>query len=175
MTIGIAIATLLAACSGDLEQELVTGSIGPSDQRPSDEALAMGKRHFTAGHYGLAERQFRAAVEQNPKSGPSWLGLAAAYDRLGRYKLASRAYREAEALQGRPPELLNNLGYHELLQGRLKSAQRYFLEAQSKDPGNPYIENNLALVQRWINGERPPELQQDIVAGRHPNNRHYRR
>src|SRR5215813_13793760 len=65
----------------------------PSDERPSDEPLYLGKLHFRNGDYGLAEEYYRRAVEANRNSLDAWLGLAATYDRLRRFDLAEKAYR----------------------------------------------------------------------------------
>src|SRR5947209_5737073 len=138
----------------------VTGSIGnPSDAAPDPLAVkdamlggdpgddvSLGKRHYRERNYGLAEQHFRRAVEKLPRDGEAWLGLAASYDRLRRYELADRAYREALAIYGPRPEVLNNIGYSFLLRGDLRKARLKFAEAQAKDPGNPTIANNIALV-----------------------------
>ncbi len=129
----------------------------PSNQRPSDEAVMEGQMKFTAGDYGLAEQNFRSAVEANPLSAPAWLGLAASYDRLSRYDLAKRAYEQVIRLEGRTPTVLNNLGYHYMLQGRLGEAKTTLEEAARLDPDNDYIQGNLQLVASWSKGERHPD------------------
>ena len=85
------LALTLAACEAaergaQVEAPLVTGST-PTVQEPgdakyyaSDEPLKLGIEHFNRGHYGLAERYFRDAVEKAPKDLTAWVGLAAAYD-----------------------------------------------------------------------------------------------
>jgi len=108
--------------------------------------LTLGKRHYREKNYGLAEQYFRRASEKTPRDGEAWLGLAASYDRLKRYELADRAYREALAIFGPRAEVINNIGYSYLLRGDLRKARAKFAEAQAKDPGNPTIANNIALV-----------------------------
>lgn len=147
--IGILKLSGCAPIEGDVS---ISNSIPPSDQRPQDEPLALGKMHYAAGDYGLAERHFRAAVEANPSSAEAWLGLAAAYDRLSRFDLAARAYERTLALQGRTPEVLNNLGYHHLLRGNITQARQYLTEAAKADPGNPLIQGNLRLLETWKTG-----------------------
>src|SRR3954462_9357011 len=58
---------------------------------PGDENTRLGRAHFIAGDYGLAEQAYRRAVEVTPQNGQAWLGLASSYDRIGRYDLAARA------------------------------------------------------------------------------------
>ncbi len=85
-----------------------TGSIAADAQVAAAEPLApgdpnddlnLGKRHYRANNFGLAERYFRRAVEKGPgdtsRDAEAWLGLAASYDRLRRFELADRAYAHA--------------------------------------------------------------------------------
>jgi Flp pilus assembly protein TadD len=146
--------------SGRLARAAVLGlSLGmaacaTSGERPSDEPVRLGKDHFARKDYGLAEQQFRAAVEANPESIDAWVGLAASYDHLHRFDLAEKAYVQTIKLAGQTPEILNNLGYHYLLKGDRAQARRYLLAAAEKEPGNPYIRSNLELLETWSTGER---------------------
>jgi Flp pilus assembly protein TadD len=112
---------------------------------PNDD-LNIGKKYFRQGSYGLAERHFRKAVELHPRDAESWVGLAAAYDRLRRFDLADRAYRQAAKLIGETPELMNNQGFSFMLRGDYRRARSILLAAQAKDPNSPYIANNLKLL-----------------------------
>jgi Flp pilus assembly protein TadD len=154
-------ALLVSACAGieGDRADLTTGAIPPSDQRPQDEPVALGKLHFSKGDYGLAERYFRAAVEANPKSSEAWLGLAASYDRLRRFDLAERAYKQLQLQVPRSAAVLNNLGYHHLLRGNLQQARTLLLEAARIDPSNAHIQGNLRLLGTWHRGEHPSERQ----------------
>ena len=114
---------------------------------PSDD-LALGKKQYQAGNFGLAERYFRRAVETHPRDAEAWVGLAAAYDRLRRFDLADRAYDQAVAIIGLTPELLNNRGYSYMLRGDYPHARTTLLAAAAKDPRNPYIKNNLELLDK---------------------------
>jgi Flp pilus assembly protein TadD len=132
--------------------QTVTGSIAAQTVKdelqggdPYDD-LNLGKRHFSEKNYGLAEKHFRRAVEKLPRDGEAWLGLAASYDRLRRFDLADRAYKETLAILGPRPEVLNNIGYSHLLRGDFRGARAKFAEAQRQDPGNPYIANNIRLA-----------------------------
>lgn len=108
---------------------------------------AEGRKHFHAGRYGNAEKHFRAAVEANPGNSAAWVGLAASYDQLRRFDLAERAYHRAMDIEGRTATLLNNLGYHYLLQGKKDRARHNFQAAAQLEPNNPRIQANLRLLE----------------------------
>ena len=118
------------------------------------DELSLGKKHFRARDFGLAERHFRRAVELSPRDAEAWLGLAASYDRLRRFDEADRAYRQALAIVGPAPEVLNNQGYSYLLRGDYKTARRKFLAAQAKDPENPRIARNIELMEASLHQGR---------------------
>ena len=90
---------------------------------------------------------FRRAVESRKDDAEAWLGLAASYDELKRYRLADRAYAQALKLIGPTSEFLNNRGYSYLLRGDLRRASQDLSEAQAKDPENEKIRNNLATLE----------------------------
>lgn len=118
----------------------------------SNEFGQLGRQELAAGNFGLAENYFRQAVESNAEDGPSWLGLAAAYDNLGRFELADRAYTEALRIDGESQAFLNNRGYSFYLRGDRARALAMFRRAQTLFPASVVTANNIALTQR---GERP--------------------
>lgn len=129
---------------GDLQPDAVPKGLLGKD--PNDD-LSLGKKHFRAANFGLAEKYFRRAVEQHPRDLESWVGLAASYDRLRRFDLADRAYDQAAKIAGPSAELLNNWGYSYMLRGDYRRARDTLLQAQATDPGNPYVKNNLELLE----------------------------
>lgn len=142
-----------------------TGSVTPTIQDPgdvkyypSDEPLRLGLEHFHRGAYGTAERYFRDAVEKAPADRTAWIGLAASYDRIGRFDLADKAYHAAIKLGGETPQILNNLGYSYMLRGDLAGARTKFNRALERDPENPTILNNIELLNasyRFIQRDSP--------------------
>lgn len=114
----------------------------------SDEDLQAGLRHFADGAFALAQERFQKAVEAAPNDPAAWMGLAASYDRLGRFDLADRAYERAASAGVSRVRYLNNRGYSLMLRGDLVGARRLFDEALRLDPENPAIVNNLALLDR---------------------------
>lgn len=113
---------------------------------PYDE-LSLGKKHYRANDFGLAEKHFRNAVEKHPRDAEAWLGLAASYDRLRRFDLADRAYAQAIGIVGPTVAILNNQGYSYMLRGDYKRAHATLAVAQRKDPTNRYVQNNLRLLE----------------------------
>jgi tetratricopeptide (TPR) repeat protein len=116
---------------------------------PTDD-LSLGKKQFREQNFGLAEQHFRRAVEARPRDAEAWLGLAASYDRLRRFDLADRAYRQVLNILGPTPSVLNNLGFSYMLRGDYKNARAKLLAAQAQDPNNPHVKANLTLLDESI-------------------------
>ena len=125
----------------------VTGQ-NPGDVKyyPSDQPVRLGIQRFYEGNFGLAQQYFQDAVEKSPNDVTAWIGLAASYDRLGRFDLADHAYAAAAKLEGETPRLLNNEGYSYMLRGDLKAAQAKFQRALKLDPNNQTTLNNIKLL-----------------------------
>ncbi len=130
--------------------DLTTASIaGQQPAKPLDEVkddVTLGKEHYRATNYGLAEMHFRRAVETAGGDAEAWLGLAASYDQLKRFELADRAYAQVLKLAGPTPELLNNRGYSYLLRGDIRRASQDLSAAAAKAPDHERIRNNLKVL-----------------------------
>jgi Flp pilus assembly protein TadD len=120
----------------------------PTDVKyyPSDEPLKLALEHFNRGHFGIAAKYFEDAVAKAPEDATAWVGLAASYDRIGRFDLADRAYKQAIKLVGETTAILNNEGYSYMLRGKLVEARRKLLKAYEREPQNPTVLNNLQLL-----------------------------
>lgn len=150
--------TLKGAAGLDSPPSPTVQDAGEVKYYPSDEPLKLGLEHFDRGNFGVAERYFQDAVTRAPKDATAWVGLAATYDRLGRFDLADQAYASAIRLTGETVPILNNQGYSYMLRGDLKKARAKFVKASQKEPGNPVIVNNLALLNSSYNFiKRAPE------------------
>ena len=159
----IALASLTAACNQTgLTPSPVPNPItgqNPGDVKyyPSDQPVRLGTQRFYEGSFGVAQLYFQDAVEKSPNDVMAWIGLAACYDRLGRFDLADRAYAAAAKLEGDTPRLLNNEGYSYMLRGDLQTARAKFHAALKLDPRNQTTLNNIKLLnssQNFI--ERSP-------------------
>jgi Flp pilus assembly protein TadD len=143
----------LAACNSSSNQLSLDRTVEDPiyGSLPAEKSVEIGKRYYRHGHYGLAEKSFRQAVEKDHNNAEAWLGLAASYDRLRRFDRARQAYDILAKLVGRTPTVLNNLGYHYFLSGDRARAREVWILALRADPENEHIRNNLALVA----SERP--------------------
>jgi Flp pilus assembly protein TadD len=129
---------------GDAFQGLKT--VADVEYYASDKAVAEAKNHFRQENYGNAGALFYKAVQLAPNDGEAWLGLAASCDRIRRFDLSDKAYREAYRLVGTTPVYYNNVGYSYLLRGNLKEARKNFLKAYELAPNDPTVANNLMLL-----------------------------
>jgi Flp pilus assembly protein TadD len=146
----VALATLfLAGCQPSTENRLLKPSgmtMEDVNFYPSDSFVRRGKVYYRSGDYGLAEEQYRKAIEVTPRDAEAWLGLAASYDQLRKFDLADQAYEEVFKLSSNDPIMLNNAGYSQLLRGNLENARKLLLRAYELAPDNTYIANNLKLL-----------------------------
>ncbi len=113
---------------------------------PDDQPLRLGQEYFNRGIFGTAQKYFQSAAEKAPNDPAAWIGLAASYDRVGRFDLADRAYGQAIKLQGETVQILNNQGYSYMLRGNLAAAREKFHAALLLDPDNLTIRNNVNLL-----------------------------
>ncbi len=118
----------------------------------SKEFLARGQEHFKRQNYGLAEENFRKAVETRSDSATAWLGLAASLDQLGKFEGADRAYGQVANLKQNNARVLNNWGYSYLLRGDYQKARDYLNRAQTIDPTLEEIQGNIHLLEKTIDG-----------------------
>ncbi len=148
----ISVVAALAGCApqdGELSNSfsgLTTGTTLPHATRMVQEA----QLQFSEGHYGLAVDAYSKTVETDPLNPEAWLGLAAAYDQVGRFDQADKAYSRVQELIGPTPSVLNNLGYSYLLRGNLDRSRSTLTAAYRSDPGNPYIVNNIEILNERL-------------------------
>lgn len=150
---------LLAACNSTGQSSFgnkLTALELPSsvEEYPDSEVFKVAKVQFAEGNYGHAARYYERTVEVDPNNGEAWLGLAASYDRVRRFDLADRAYREAGRLVGDRAEYYNNIGYSYLLRGDVAKARVNFLKAHELDPASATINNNLDLLRDNVSRSR---------------------
>ena len=150
LVVAVSAALALAGCQTGADSVNVFPTGTPSLEASavmSNDPSRLGRTHLASGNYAMAARHFKDAVEKNRNDAGSWLGLAAAYDLLGRFDLADRAYSQVGKLQGETLELINNRGYSYLLRGDGARAYEQFQHSLALDPGNAVIANNIKLLE----------------------------
>jgi Flp pilus assembly protein TadD len=152
-----ALALALAGCNSEVYSNLdasagkpvaVDGASTAGNVPPDNEKIHIAKKQFRERNYGLAEKTFRGIIESQPRNAEAWLGLAASYDQLRRFKLADRAYGQVVKLDGPSVALYNNRGYSYLLRGDRRRARREFSKARGLEPGNQFVQNNLRILDK---------------------------
>ena len=112
--------------------------------------LTAGQQHFADQNYGLAEKNFRKAVEVRSDNASAWLGLAASLDQLGRFEFSDRAYKQLVQLKNNNARVLNNMGYSYLLRGDYQKARNLLNRAQQIDPQLEEVQGNIHLLEKTI-------------------------
>ncbi|HTJ59183.1 MAG TPA: hypothetical protein VL418_16715 [Devosiaceae bacterium] len=112
----------------------------------ADQALAEARGHFANNDFGYSSALYKRVVELSPKDPEGYVGLAASYDRLGRFDLSDRVYASLFALSGGTAQYYNNVGYSNLLRGNASAALANFRKAQRLDPHNIVIADNLQML-----------------------------
>lgn len=134
----------LGACSGVLSEVGFAPGVGGAVAETPYEA---GKRQFAQGQYGLALKSFQEAVSKDPTSVEALNGVAAAYDKLGRFDLSARYYGRALALVPDSTQTLNNIGYSYLMQERYDLAVAYLRDAYTRDAKDPVVVANRGTAE----------------------------
>lgn len=114
----------IAACGGE-QGKLTIRSVGTplSPQVKSvSSRVADGRSQFALGNVALALESFRKAVREEPGSIDAMTGLAACYDRMGRYDLSRKHYEAALAVEPANQHVLAALAASLDLQGRAQEA-----------------------------------------------------
>lgn len=149
--IGIAVvcaAASLSGCTTKGVDKTETTAIAAPPGDLSEGDLVAGKDQFRQANYGLAEKHFRKAVELRADNSEAWMGLAASYDQLGRFDFADRAYEQLLKVAGRRPQIVNNMGYSQLLRGNKKKARQLLMEAKQGMADSTVVDANLALLKQ---------------------------
>jgi Flp pilus assembly protein TadD len=144
----IVAALMAGGCTTTGVDKTETTAIAPVTADVSAADLSAGKMQFREANYGLAEKHFRKAVELRADNSEAWMGLAASYDQLGRFDFADRAYDQLLKVAGRRPEIVNNMGYSQLLRGNKKKARALLNEARAGMADPAVVDANLALLNK---------------------------
>ena len=125
----VALAT--AGCAtddGKLNVRAIADPLAAAAKRGSP-MVAEGRGALALGNVGTALEAFRKALREQPDSIEALAGIAACYERMGRYDLSRVNYEAALAIAPNNPVLLNTFAASLQLQGRLAEANALRAEA----------------------------------------------
>ncbi len=112
----------------------------------ADGALIEARNYFRTNNFGYSAAFYKKFTELSPQNPEGYVGLAASYDRLGRFDLSDRVYSSLFRITGESTQYYNNVGYSNLLRGNLRAALINFRKAAVLDPENLVVANNLQLL-----------------------------
>lgn len=149
---------VIAGCgggAGDLEIRSVSSGIKPGIL-PVPARIAEARGHFALGNIALALEGYRRALREDPASIDARNGLAACYDRMGRFDQSRRYYEEALALAPDDARLYANLAVSLEMQGRKQDAAEIRAEYRQRKEASQAAGAALAEVR--------PDLESESVA-----------
>lgn len=131
--IPIALAVALMSCSGQpVDVRAVQGPLKQGYQ-PVSVRVAEGHSQMSLGNVGLALESYRKALRDEPGSIDAMRGMAAAYDKMGRFDLSRRYYEMALAVQPKERDTYDQLAASLQMQGRADEAARVMTEIAARD------------------------------------------
>lgn len=103
-----AVCVALVACTGEKGKlEIRSTAVPPSAvAKPVPLRIAEARGQLALGNVALALESFRKASREDPASTDAFVGMAACYDRMGRYDLSRRNYEAALALAPADTQIL---------------------------------------------------------------------
>ena len=126
---------LLASCGGPDALAIKTTPLPISAvAMPVPARIAEGRGLLATGNVGLALEAFRKAHRDDPSSASALAGLAACYERMGRFELSHRYYEQALANAPTDRAILAALARSMEMQGRTEEAQVIRRELAGSEP-----------------------------------------
>jgi hypothetical protein len=122
----LATATAIAAAScssGELNIRPIKQPLA-AGQQPVSFRVAEGNGQFALGNIGLALEAYRKALREEPANVEAMIGMAACYDRMGRFDLSRRHYEMALAVQPADTEIYALFAQSLDVQGKRDEAAR---------------------------------------------------
>lgn len=143
---------------------------GPLMVRPH---LRLGMVHRQRGELAEAEREYRRALELDPRNAPAHNNLGNLYREQQRLNEAEREYRLALELLPRYPEALINLAALCSGQGRFAEALDLFADAQQVGGERPELYHNIAIAHAGLGNWGEAEVALRRAAALRPEARTY--
>jgi len=118
-----AAATVSTSCSNSIEVRPLKQPLA-AGQQPANFRVAEGNGQFALGNVGLALEAYRKALREEPQNVEAMIGIAACYDRMGRFDLSRKHYEMALAVQPADTEIYALFAQSLDVQGKRDEAAR---------------------------------------------------
>lgn len=152
---------IMSSCAGpkDVSVRAIKSPLA-TGERPASFRVAEGNAQLALGNVGLALESYRKALRENPGDVDAMLGMAACYDRMGRFDLSRKNYEMALAVKPQQTETYSQFAESLELQGKAPEAARVKTEiaARGVAPETPLV------VPGSVPVLPPPPVQQVQVA-----------
>ena len=121
---GVVAMLAIAACDGEAGKLTIrsTGTPLAAERTGLSSRVAEARAQFALGNIALALETFRRAVREEPGNIAAITGLAACYDRMGRFDVSRKHYEAALALEPANEQALAALAASFDLQGKVAEA-----------------------------------------------------
>ena len=104
-------------------------------ERRTDDHIKLGQVYSDRGSYAQAVKQFKQALEMDPRNCAGYAGLGWSYMGLGKLKEAEAIMKEGMARNPGKARLYTELGWMYQRQGRFEDAAKVFSKAVEIRPG----------------------------------------
>lgn len=116
-------------------------------ERPVSFRIAEARGQFALGNVALSLEGFRKALREDPGSIDAMNGIAACYDRMGRFDLSREYYEMALAIAPSDQRLYSNFALSLEMQGRHNEAQTVRAELANRRSAGQAADASLAAVE----------------------------
>lgn len=127
-------------------------AVAPDDSHVAERA---GIAALKLGNAALAAILLDRATKSANASWRAWDARGVTADLQRDWATADRSYAKAGTLAPAEGEVVNNMGWSQLLRGDWNAAAGLFAQAAERDPKSPRIANNLELARSALSAELP--------------------
>lgn len=128
------------------------------NDRQAESHVCLGQVDLVTGKYDEAAGQFRRAIHLEPAADDAYVGLATAYENLGRLAGAERTYQQAISLKPNYWVCYNSLGIFYIGHARYAEAAKEFSKVVSLLPKSSAAYDNLG-VSLLLEGKYPDAIE----------------
>jgi len=166
-SVNLAMMLAVAGCTSSEGQLQIRPTPAPISglSRPVPYRIAEAQGHFALGNVALALESYRKAARDEPQNVDALAGIAACYDRMGRFELSRRYFEAALAVAPTDPRVLGALATSLDTQGRGKEAASVRQEVAARAvPAEPSVTTLAAVTRAAVQPKVPgPPPSQSVT------------